>query len=153
MLIPFTVKAHGARRGMPYNNYSEQVLEHFNNPRNVGRLDKDDPRVGTGVAQDPAKGDLIRFQVMVDEQGRIVDARFKAYGCGSAIASASALTTLIIGRTVSEAEQPCHAEIMRLLDLPPEKKAYAALAEEALLSALADHARKHQRTAARQPEP
>lgn len=138
---------------MAYNDYNEKVLEHFNNPRNVGRLEKDDPRVGTGIAENPAKGDLIRFQVMVDDDGVITDARFKAYGCGSAIASASVLTTLVIGQKVGDAEQVQPVEIIRRLELTPDKKTYAALAEEALQQALADVQRKLQRAAAERPQP
>lgn len=152
MLVTFNVKSYRPRRGMAYNDYNEKVLEHFNNPRNVGRLDKDDPRVGTGIAENPAKGDLIRFQVMVDDDGVITDAKFKAYGCGSAIASASVLTTLVIGRRIPEAETERPGEIIRLLGLAPDKKVYAALAEDALHQALADVQRKMQQAAAERPQ-
>jgi nitrogen fixation NifU-like protein len=138
MQVPFTIRNSGAKRGMPYNEYNDKILEHFNNPRNVGRLDPSDECVGTGVAENPAKGDLIRFQIHVDDAGFISKARFKAYGCGSAIASASLLTTLVVGQSVDTAAVPRHGEIAGLLDLPTDKIASAALADEAFHEALSD---------------
>jgi nitrogen fixation NifU-like protein len=142
MLLPFTIKDNGARKGMPYNEYNDKILEHFNNPRNVGRLDPEDDQVGTGVAENPAKGDLIRFQILVDAGGLITEARFKAYGCGSAIASASLLTTLVVGLNIDEADVPRHGEIAGLLDLPTDKITSAALADEAFREALSNYRQK-----------
>jgi nitrogen fixation protein NifU and related proteins len=122
--------------------YSEKVLDHYENPRNVGTLDKDDPSVGTGMVGAPACGDVMRLQIKVNEAGVIEDARFKTYGCGSAIASSSLLTEWVKGRTLAEASQIKNQEIADELALPPVKIHCSVLAEDAIRAAISDYAKK-----------
>jgi nitrogen fixation NifU-like protein len=122
--------------------YSEKVLDHYENPRNVGTLDKDDPRVGTGMVGAPACGDVMRLQIKVNESGVIEDARFKTYGCGSAIASSSLLTEWVKGKTLAEASQIKNQEIADELALPPVKVHCSVLAEDAIRAAISDYAKK-----------
>ncbi|MDG2090374.1 MAG: Fe-S cluster assembly scaffold IscU [Gammaproteobacteria bacterium] len=118
--------------------YSEKVLDHYENPRNVGKLDDDDKNVGTGMVGAPACGDVMRLQIKVSEEGVIEDAKFKTYGCGSAIASSSLLTEWVKGRTLDDAQQIKNSEIAEELGLPPVKIHCYVLAEDAIKAAIAD---------------
>ena len=118
--------------------YSEKVLDHYENPRNVGKLDDDDENVGTGMVGAPACGDVMRLQIKVSEDGVIEDAKFKTYGCGSAIASSSLLTEWVKGRTLDDAQQIKNSEIAEELGLPPVKIHCSVLAEDAIKAAIAD---------------
>ncbi len=128
--------------------YSEKVLDHYNNPRNVGSLDKSDPNVGTGMVGAPECGDVMKLQVKVNpETGVIEDAKFKTFGCGSAIASSSYVTELVKGKTVDEAFAIRNTHIVQELNLPPVKIHCSVLAEDAIKAALADYKDKHGATA------
>lgn len=118
--------------------YSEKVLDHYENPRNVGKLDDADPNVGTGMVGAPACGDVMRLQIRVNEQGVIEDAKFKTYGCGSAIASSSLLTEWVKGKTLEEAQQIKNTQIAEELALPPVKIHCSVLAEDAIKAAVHD---------------
>jgi nitrogen fixation NifU-like protein len=118
--------------------YSDKVLDHYENPRNVGTLDKDDPNVGTGMVGAPACGDVMRLQIKVSDDGVIEDAKFKTYGCGSAIASSSLVTEMVKGKTLEEVEQIKNMDIVEELALPPVKIHCSVLAEDAIAAALAD---------------
>jgi len=118
--------------------YSEKVLDHYENPRNVGILDKGSLKVGTGMVGAPACGDVMRLQIQVDEDGVIEDAKFKTYGCGSAIASSSLLTEWVKGKTLDEARAIKNSEIAEELALPPVKVHCSVLAEDAIKAAIAD---------------
>jgi nitrogen fixation NifU-like protein len=118
--------------------YSEKVIEHYENPRNVGTLDKDDESVGTGLVGAPACGDVMRLQIKVGDGGVIEDAKFKTFGCGSAIASSSLATEWLKGKTVDEAETIKNSMIAEELHLPPVKIHCSVLAEDAIKSAIAD---------------
>lgn len=122
--------------------YSEKVLDHYENPRNVGTLDKDDPSVGTGMVGAPACGDVMRLQIKVSGEGVIEDARFKTYGCGSAIASSSLLTEWVKGKTLAKAQQIKNQDIADELALPPVKVHCSVLAEDAIRAAVQDYERK-----------
>jgi nitrogen fixation NifU-like protein len=122
--------------------YSDKVIEHCENPKNVGTLDKADPQVGTGLVGAPACGDVMRLQIKVNDQGVIEDARFKTFGCGSAIASSSLATEWIKGKTVEEAESIKNSQIVEELNLPPVKIHCSVLAEDAIKSAIADYRKK-----------
>ncbi|MBK6697005.1 MAG: Fe-S cluster assembly scaffold IscU [Myxococcales bacterium] len=122
--------------------YSEKVVEHTENPRNVGTLDKADPTVGTGLVGAPACGDVMRLQIRVGEGGVIEDAKFKTFGCGSAIASSSLATEWIKGRTIDEAETIKNVDIVTELNLPPVKIHCSVLAEDAIKAAIADYRAK-----------
>lgn len=122
--------------------YSGQVLDHYENPRNVGKMDKDDPRVGTGLVGAPACGDVLQLQIQVDE-GVITDAKFKTYGCGSAIASSSLVTTWLKGKSLDEANSIKNTDIAEELALPPVKIHCSILAEDAIKAALADYKSKN----------
>jgi len=121
--------------------YSEKVIDHYNNPRNVGSLDKNDPEVGTGIVGAPECGDVMKLQIKVDKDV-IVDAKFKTFGCGSAIASSSLATEWLKGRTVSEAMQIKNTDIVNELHLPPVKIHCSVLAEDAIKAALEDYRKK-----------
>src|SRR5438094_10197875 len=123
--------------------YSTKLLEHYENPRNVGTLDKSDPSVGTGLVGAPACGDVMRLQIKVNEQGIIEDARFKTFGCGSAIASSSLATEWIKGKTVGEAETIKNSDIVKELALPPVKIHCSVLAEDAIRAAIGDWKKKN----------
>ena len=125
--------------------YSAQVLEHYENPRNVGSLDKNSPKVGTGMVGAPACGDVMKLQIEVDN-GIITDAKFKTYGCGSAIASSSLVTELLKGRTLDQAQEIKNSEIAEELALPPVKIHCSVLAEDAIKSAIADYRKKQNLT-------
>jgi nitrogen fixation NifU-like protein len=118
--------------------YSDKVLDHYQNPRNVGSFDKDDPDVGTGVVGAPECGDVMKLQIKVDGAGNIVDARFKTYGCGSAIASSSLATEWLKGSTVDSAQNIKNTQIVEELSLPPVKIHCSVLAEDAIKAAIAD---------------
>lgn len=118
--------------------YTEKVIDHYENPRNVGRLDDSDANVGTGMVGAPACGDVMRLQIQVDDQGIIRDAKFKTYGCGSAIASSSLLTEWVKGRTLDDAESIKNTEIAQELSLPPVKIHCSVLAEDAIKAAVRD---------------
>ncbi|MCP5333606.1 MAG: Fe-S cluster assembly scaffold IscU [Pseudomonadales bacterium] len=118
--------------------YSEKVLDHYENPRNVGSLDVNDVNVGTGMVGAPACGDVMRLQIKVNEAGIIEDAKFKTYGCGSAIASSSLLTEWVKGKSLNEAAQIRNQEIADELALPPVKIHCSVLAEDAIKAAIAD---------------
>lgn len=118
--------------------YSDKVLDHYENPRNVGKLDDSDANVGTGMVGAPACGDVMRLQIKVNEEGVIEDAKFKTYGCGSAIASSSLLTEWVKGRTLDDAGQIRNTEIAQELGLPPVKIHCSVLAEDAIKAAIAD---------------
>jgi nitrogen fixation NifU-like protein len=118
--------------------YSDKVLDHYENPRNVGTLEKDDPSVGTGMVGAPACGDVMRLQIKVNDEGVIEDARFKTYGCGSAIASSSLLTEWVKGKTLKEAGQIKNTDIAEELALPPVKIHCSVLAEDAVKAAIED---------------
>jgi nitrogen fixation NifU-like protein len=122
--------------------YSEKVIEHAENPRNVGTLDKDDPNVGTGLVGAPACGDVMRLQIRVNDAGIIEDAKFKTFGCGSAIASSSLATEWIKGKTIEEAEAIKNSQIVEELNLPPVKIHCSVLAEDAIKSAIDDFRKK-----------
>lgn len=122
--------------------YSEQVLDHYESPRNVGKLDKDDPRVGTGLVGAPACGDVLQLQIKVENE-IITDAKFKTYGCGSAIASSSLITTWLKGKSLDEAAAIKNSDIAEELALPPVKIHCSILAEDAIKAALADYIGKN----------
>lgn len=119
--------------------YSNEVIDHYENPRNVGSLDKKDENVGTGLVGAPACGDVMRLQIRVSDEGVIEDARFKTYGCGSAIASSSLVTEWVKGRTVDEAMSIKNSEIADHLSLPPVKIHCSVLAEDAIRAAIEDY--------------
>ncbi len=122
--------------------YSEKVLEHYENPRNVGTLDKSDPTVGTGLVGAPACGDVMRLQIKITDDGRIADAKFKTFGCGSAIASSSLVTEWVKGKTIDEAMKIKNSDVARELALPPVKIHCSVLAEDAIKAAIADYRKK-----------
>jgi nitrogen fixation NifU-like protein len=124
--------------------YSDKVVDHYENPRNVGSFDKNDTDVGTGMVGAPACGDVMKLQIKVDhETGKITDARFKTYGCGSAIASSSLVTEWVKGRTLDEAANIKNSEIAEELALPPVKIHCSILAEDAIKAAVEDYRKKH----------
>lgn len=123
--------------------YSDKVIDHVENPRNVGVLDKNDPSVATGMVGAPACGDVMRLQIRVNDAGIIEDAKFKTYGCGSAIASSSLLTEWVKGRTLDEAGSIKNTEIAEELALPPVKIHCSVLAEDAIKAAIKDFRAKH----------
>jgi len=125
--------------------YSDKVLDHYENPRNVGSMDKSDPKVGTGMVGAPACGDVMRLQIQVGDDGVIEDARFKTYGCGSAIASSSLLTEWVKGKTLEEALKIKNSEIAAELALPPVKVHCSVLAEDAIKAAIRDYSEKQGR--------
>ena len=127
-------------------SYGEKVLDHYENPRNVGSLDKSDPQVGTGMVGAPACGDVMKLQIKVNDKGVIEDAKFKTYGCGSAIASSSLLTEKVIGKTIGEAQQIKNTELVEELSLPPVKIHCSVLAEDAIKAALNDYHSKKAET-------
>ena len=122
--------------------YSDKVMDHYNNPRNVGRLDKTDKQVGTGMVGAPACGDGMQLQIKVDAEGVIEDAKFKTYGCGSAIASSSLLTEWVKGKKLIEAEDIKNVDIAEELSLPPVKIHCSVLAEDAIKAAIKDYKEK-----------
>ncbi len=128
--------------------YSEKLIDHYENPRNVGSLDRNDPDVGTGLVGAPACGDVMKLQIRVNEAGVIEEAKFKTFGCGSAIASSSLVTEWVKGKTLDEALTIKNTEVANELNLPPVKIHCSVLAEDAIKAAIADWRKKH---AAAQP--
>jgi nitrogen fixation NifU-like protein len=126
--------------------YSEKVIDHYENPRNVGTLDKSSTSVGTGLVGAPACGDVMKLQIQVGEDGRIEDAKFKTFGCGSAIASSSLVTEWVKGKTVDEAEAIRNTDIAEHLALPPVKIHCSVLAEDAIKAAIKDYRTKSGQT-------
>jgi nitrogen fixation NifU-like protein len=124
--------------------YSEKVIEHYENPRNVGSFDKDDPTVGTGLVGAPACGDVMKLQLKIGDDGIIQDAKFKTFGCGSAIASSSLATEWVKGMTIDQAMEIKNTQIVEELSLPPVKIHCSVLAEDAIKSAIADYKAKRQ---------
>lgn len=124
--------------------YSNQVIDHYENPRNVGSFDKGDDSVGTGMVGAPACGDVMKLQIKVNDAGIIEDARFKTYGCGSAIASSSLVTEWVKGKSLDEAATIKNTEIAQELALPPVKIHCSILAEDAIKAAIEDYKKKHQ---------
>jgi nitrogen fixation NifU-like protein len=122
--------------------YGDKVLDHYENPRNVGTMDKSDPNVGTGLVGAPACGDVMRLQVKISDDGKIQDAKFKTFGCGSAIASSSLVTEWVKGKSVDEAVKITNKEIAKELALPPVKIHCSVLAEDAIKAAIADWKKK-----------
>jgi len=127
--------------------YSSKVIDHYENPRNVGSMDKDDTNVGTGMVGAPACGDVMRLQIKVNDQGVIEDAKFKTYGCGSAIASSSLLTEWVKGKTLDEAAAIKNTQIAEELELPPVKIHCSVLAEDAIKAAISNYKEKLGQTA------
>ena len=123
--------------------YSEKVLDHYENPRNVGKMDESDENVGTGMVGAPACGDVMRLQIKVSDEGIIEDAKFKTYGCGSAIASSSLVTEILKGMDLNEAVAISNSDIASELALPPVKIHCSVLAEAAIKAAVADYKEKH----------
>ena len=123
--------------------YSEKVIDHYNNPRNVGSFDKADPEVGTGIVGAPECGDVMKLQLRISADGVIEDARFKTFGCGSAIASSSLATEMVKGKTLDEALQIRNTDIVEELALPPVKIHCSVLAEDAIKAAIADYQKKN----------
>jgi len=127
--------------------YTEKVLEHYENPRNVGSFDKNDPHVGTGLVGAPACGDVMKLQLKINDAGVIEDAKFKTFGCGSAIASSSLATEWVKGMTVDQAMAIKNTQIVEELSLPPVKIHCSVLAEDAIKAAIADYKAKREKTA------
>lgn len=123
-------------------SYSDKVMDHYDNPRNVGRLDKEDKQVGTGIVGAPSCGDVMQLQIKVSPKGMIEDAKFKTYGCGSAIASSSLLTEWVKGKSLIEAEDIKNVDIAEELSLPPVKIHCSVLAEDAIKAAIKDYKEK-----------
>ncbi len=134
--------ALNAPNGVESMAYSKQVMDHYDNPRNVGKMNADDSDVGTGMVGAPACGDVMRLQIKVSDDGVIEDAKFKTYGCGSAIASSSLLTEWVKGRTLDEAEAIKNTELAEELALPPVKIHCSVLAEDAIKAAVKDSRQK-----------
>jgi nitrogen fixation NifU-like protein len=124
--------------------YSDKLLDHYENPRNVGKMDKDDSGVGTGLVGAPACGDVMKLQIRVDEDGIIEDAKFKTFGCGSAIASSSLVTEWVKGKTLDEAAEIKNTDIAQELALPPVKIHCSVLAEDAIKAAISDYRSKRE---------
>ncbi|XP_034952411.1 iron-sulfur cluster assembly scaffold protein IscU [Chelonus insularis] len=136
--------AQSLSQSVPCLFYHPNVLDHYENPRNVGSLDKNDKQVGTGLVGAPACGDVMKLQIKVDENGKIIDAKFKTFGCGSAIASSSIATEWVKGKTVDEALKLKNTDIAKELCLPPVKLHCSMLAEDAIKAALSDYRIKQQ---------
>jgi nitrogen fixation NifU-like protein len=128
--------------------YSEKVIDHYENPRNVGSMSKDDPNVGTGIVGAPACGDVMKLQLKISDEGIIEDAKFKTFGCGSAIASSSLVTEWVKGMTVDQAMELKNTAIVEELNLPPVKIHCSVLAEDAIKAAIADFKKKRTKRAA-----
>ena len=127
--------------------YSDKVIDHYENPRNVGSFDKSDPSVGTGMVGAPACGDVMKLQIKVDTDGIITDARFKTYGCGSAIASSSLITEMVKGMSLDQASSIKNSDIAEELALPPVKIHCSILAEDAIKAAVNDYRNRHSQKA------
>ncbi len=132
--------------------YSEKLIDHYENPRNVGSLDKNDADVGTGLVGAPACGDVMKLQIRVDDQGVIRDAKFKTFGCGSAIASSSLVTEWVKGKTIEQALEIKNTQVAEELNLPPVKIHCSVLAEDAIKAAIGDYQKKRGLSAASTPD-
>jgi Fe-S cluster assembly scaffold IscU len=143
MFRTLSSSARPVARSVPAVFYHKNVIDHYENPRNVGSLDKNDRDVGTGLVGAPACGDVMKLQIKVDENGRIIDAKFKTFGCGSAIASSSLATEWVKGKTISEASSISNAQIAKELCLPPVKLHCSMLAQDAIKAALNDYRTKN----------
>jgi Fe-S cluster assembly scaffold IscU len=137
-----------SRVGLPAASYHKNVIDHYENPRNVGAMNKDDDQVGTGLVGAPACGDVMKLQIKVDDDGKIVDAKFKTFGCGSAIASSSLATEWIKGKTLDDASKIKNTEIAKELCLPPVKLHCSMLAEDAIRAAVNDYKVKKEKAVA-----
>jgi Fe-S cluster assembly scaffold IscU len=124
--------------------YSDKVIDHYENPRNVGSIDKNSKNVGTGLVGAPACGDVMKLQIQVDDNGIVQDAKFKTFGCGSAIASSSLVTEWIKGKNITEASEITNTQIAEYLSLPPVKIHCSLLAEEAVKAAISDYKKKQE---------
>jgi len=133
--------------------YSDKVIDHYANPRNVGSFSKDDPDVGTGIVGAPECGDVMKLQLRISEEGVVEDARFKTFGCGSAIASSSYVTELVKGKTVDEVMQIRNTQIVQDLSLPPVKIHCSVLAEDGIKAAIADWKKRREGDAEAKPAP
>lgn len=138
-----TALAADLHQGENIMAYSDKVVDHYENPRNVGSFAKDDPQVGTGMVGAPACGDVMKLQIRVNDQGVIEDARFKTYGCGSAIASSSLVTEWVKGKTLDQALEIRNSQIAEELALPPVKIHCSILAEDAIKAAVSDYQQRH----------
>ncbi len=123
--------------------YTEKVIDHFENPQNMGSLDKSDQSVGTGLVGAPACGDVMKLQLKINDSGVIEEAKFKTFGCGSAIASSSLITTMVKGKTIEDAEKISNADVAKELSLPPVKIHCSVLAEDAIKAAIKDYREKN----------
>lgn len=139
--VPVLLKLRRVQ-SVPAALYHANVLDHYENPRNVGSMDKKDKTVGTGLVGAPACGDVMKLQIKVDENGKIIDAKFKTFGCGSAIASSSLATEWVKGKTLDEAKKLKNTDIAKELSLPPVKLHCSMLAEDAIKAALEDYKKK-----------
>ncbi|HKE16217.1 MAG TPA: Fe-S cluster assembly scaffold IscU [Kofleriaceae bacterium] len=133
--------------------YSNKVIDHYENPRNVGSMDKNDEQVGTGLVGAPACGDVMKLQIQVGDDGIIQDAKFKTFGCGSAIASSSLATEMIKGKSIDEAMKIKNTQLVEELNLPPVKIHCSVLAEDAIKAAIADYKQKREQRAGRSAQP
>lgn len=122
--------------------YNKKIIDHFENPRNVGSLDDNDSKVGTGLVGAPACGDVMKLQILINDNGIIEDAKFKTFGCGSAIASSSLITTMVVGMTLEDASKIKNEDIARELELPPVKIHCSVLAEDAIKAAIINFNKK-----------
>ena len=126
--------------------YNKKVIDHFENPQNMGSLDKNDTSVGTGMVGAPACGDVMKLQLKINDDGIIEDAKFKTFGCGSAIASSSLITTMVMGKSVEQAEKIKNSEIAKELSLPPVKIHCSVLAEDAIKAAIKNYREKNDKS-------
>jgi Fe-S cluster assembly scaffold IscU len=147
-LLRQIIKLAPLTRSAPVALYHEKVIDHYENPRNVGKLDPKNPNVGTGLVGAPACGDVMKLQIEVDDTGKIIDAKFKTFGCGSAIASSSLASEWIKGKQLEEAAGIKNSEIAKELSLPPVKLHCSMLAEDAIKAALKDYKLKKEKRAA-----
>lgn len=147
-LLRQIIKLAPMARSAPVALYHEKVIDHYENPRNVGKLDPKNPNVGTGLVGAPACGDVMKLQIEVDDDGKIIDAKFKTFGCGSAIASSSLASEWIKGKQLEEAAGIKNSDIAKELSLPPVKLHCSMLAEDAIKAALKDYKLKKEKRAA-----
>ncbi len=140
----FTTISPTTKQQLVRTKYSDKVIDHYKNPRNTGSLDKSSPNVGTGIVGAPACGDVMKFQVQIGEDGRVIDAKFKTFGCGSAIASSSLATEWVKGKSIEDCGKITNQDIASYLALPPVKKHCSLLAEQAIRAAIDDYRKKHE---------
>lgn len=142
--VPNLLRVSGNAAILQVSKYHEKVIDHYENPRNVGNLDKNDVNVGTGLVGAPACGDVMKLQIKVDDDGKIIDAKFKTFGCGSAIASSSLATEWVKGKNIDQVVNIKNTDIAKELNLPPVKLHCSMLAEDAIKSALRDYTVKQE---------